>query len=409
MSTPTDGLLYSADEDELRAAVRDVLADKAPWTAVLARVESDEPCDTALWRTLGAEVGCSGLLIGEEYGGAGASLLEAAVVAEELGRAVAPVPFLGSAVTATVLLATLGELGTADAELMAHRPGHTAPTDAQPTATSLAETQELLRGLASGAVTAALAVPFSTPPGAGFPASVSAHGGRLTGRVTSVADALVADVLLVPAGGALYAVDRGDAGLDAVVSLDMTRVLADLTLDAAAARLLATGAAAETALRRALTAGAAVLASEQLGLAEQCLATTVEYVKTRHQFGRAVGSYQGLKHRLAQLWVQVTQARAVARYAAARAAGDDAEAAIAVAVAQAHCSTVAVLAAEECVQMHGGIGFTWEHPAHLYLKRAKSSALAHGGAAHHRAALGALVGLPAAGVGSGENLVLFEG
>jgi alkylation response protein AidB-like acyl-CoA dehydrogenase len=174
-----------------------------------------------------------------------------------------------------------------------------------------------------------------------------------------------------------------------VTSLDMTRVLCDVELEDAPGRPLAVG---YSALDEALTTAAALLASEQLGLAERCLAVTAEYVKTRHQFGRAIGSYQGLKHRLAQLWVQIAQARAVARHAAST-TGD--ERAIAVAVAQAHCSAVAVLAAEECVQMHGGIGFTWEHPAHLYLKRAKSSSLAFGTAARHRSRLAELVGLPA--------------
>ncbi len=146
---------------------------------------------------------------------------------------------------------------------------------------------------------------------------------------------------------------------------------------------------------RPLTVGAAILASEQLGVAQWCLDTTVDYLKTRHQFGRPVGSFQGLKHRLAELWVAVTQARAVARNAAGCVAEGDPDAPIAVAVAQAHCSGVAVRAAEECVQMHGGIGFTWEHPAHLYLKRAKSDAIALGTPDRHRATLARLVDLPA--------------
>jgi len=164
----------------------------------------------------------------------------------------------------------------------------------------------------------------------------------------------------------------------------------------------------------ALTTGAALLASEQVGLAQWCLDTTVEYLKTRYQFGRQVGSFQALKHRLADLWTRITQARAVARYAAARAA-DAADAAvpgasvdaersvdaqreeaIAAALAQAYCSDAAVLAAEECVQLHGGIGFTWEHPAHLYLKRAKSSAIALGTPDRQRAALARMVDVPAA-------------
>jgi alkylation response protein AidB-like acyl-CoA dehydrogenase len=171
----------------------------------------------------------------------------------------------------------------------------------------------------------------------------------------------------------------------------MTRQLCDLELAGAPARLVAEGTAA---VRAGLLTGAALLASEQLGLAERCLEITVDHLKTRHQFGRPIGSFQGLKHRLADLWVAITQARAVARYAAGCVAAGDPDTAVAVAVAQAHCSVVAVRAAEECVQMHGGIGFTWEHPAHLYLKRAKSSAIALGSPDRHRAALAALVDLP---------------
>jgi alkylation response protein AidB-like acyl-CoA dehydrogenase len=180
---------------------------------------------------------------------------------------------------------------------------------------------------------------------------------------------------------------------------------------------LADGAEAADVLTAALTAGAAVLASEQLGVAERCLELTLEYVQDRHQFGRAIGSYQAIKHRLADLWVGITQARAVARYAVdclaaagERAAGGadahgslassltagDPDTEIAAAVAQAHCGPIAVRAAEECVQLHGGIGFTWEHPAHLYLKRAKADALAFGTARAHRARLGTLVDLPPA-------------
>jgi alkylation response protein AidB-like acyl-CoA dehydrogenase len=140
----------------------------------------------------------------------------------------------------------------------------------------------------------------------------------------------------------------------------------------------------------ALTAGSVLLAAEQLGVAEWCLETTVAYVKERHQFGRPVGSFQAVKHRLAQLWVQVTQARAVARYAAGCLAAGDPDTTVAAHLAQAHCGPLAVRAAEECVQLHGGIGFTWEHPAHLYLKRAKTDAIALGTAAHHRASLARL-------------------
>jgi len=353
-------LLYSDVEDELRAAVRKVLADRSPWQAVLARVEGAEPYDTGLWRTLAAEVGCAGLPVPQERGGAGAGWREAAVVAEEFGRAVAPVPWLGCAQVTAALLAC--------------------------------EDTALLGQVCAGELVAAFAVPLSTPLGAPPPAGVRADGDTITGTVTSVADALSADVLLVPTPDGLWQVSAADARLAAVTSLDLTRPLADISFDSAPATRLA---GVERAWTASLTAGAVLLAAEQLGLAEWCLQTTVAYVKQRHQFGRAIGSFQAVKHRLAQLWVEVTQARAVARYAATCLTTDDPDTTVAAHLAQAHCGQVAVRAAEECVQLHGGIGFTWEHPAHLYLKRAKSDAIAFGTAAWHRAELGDILDLPA--------------
>ena len=180
-----------------------------------------------------------------------------------------------------------------------------------------------------------------------------------------------------------------------VVSLDMTRQLCDISLDDAEGRPVAVGAAAEAAVNAGLAAGAAVLAAEQLGLAQRCLDMTVAYVQERRQFARPIGSFQALKHRLADLWTTITLARAASRYAAACLADGDPDAPVAVALAKSACCEAAVLAAQECVQLHGGIGFTWEHPAHLYLKRAKAASLAFGTPGAHRAALAALVDLPA--------------
>ncbi len=170
-----------------------------------------------------------------------------------------------------------------------------------------------------------------------------------------------------------------------------------------AARPLASGPDADRAVAAALAAGAAMLASEQLGVAERCLEMTVAYLKERYQFARPVGSFQALKHRAADLWVAISQARAAARYAAACLADDDPDAPVAVALAKAACGDAATLAARECVQLHGGIGFTWEHPAHLYLKRATSSSIAFGTPDWHRAALASLAGLPPAPAGAGPR------
>ena len=374
------GLLYSDAERELSAALRSLLTSRCDTKSVLARTESEQTYDSGLWRAVAADLGCAGLLIPEADGGAGASFREAAAAAEELGRAVAPVPYLGSAVVATTALLALRQ-------------------------------DELLAGLASGEVTAALAVDYATPPGAAFPLGVRVAGPRpgdtaggvtrLRGTVSGVADALPADVLLVPADGVpagLYAVDPRAGGVRRVpvTSLDMTRQLCDLELADAPARPVASGEDAARAMSAALAAGAGLLASEQVGVAEKCLEMAVSYVKERRQFARPVGSFQALKHRLADLWVSVAQARAAARYAAACLAGSDPDAPVAVALAKAYCSEVAVRAAEECVQMHGGIAFTWEHPAHLYLKRAKSSAIGFGTPDAHRASLASLVNLPGA-------------
>ncbi|WP_371483972.1 acyl-CoA dehydrogenase family protein [Kitasatospora sp. NBC_00315] len=364
-------LLYSEVEEDLRSAVRAVLADRCPPQAVLARCEGPEPYDTGLWRVLAEEVGVAGLPVPEALGGAGASLRESAVVLEELGRACAPTAFLGSAVLATTVLLA----ADASAELTA---------------------------LAAGERTATLVVALPTAPEAPFPLGVRATGtGELTGTVAWVADTPAVGLLIVPADGpagpGLYAVEAAEATLTPRGSLDLTRPLADVCLTGAPGRLLIGPDRAEAVLRQALLTGAALLCSEQLGLAEWCLATTVAYLRERRQFGRVVGSFQALKHRLADLWLDIAGARAAARAAADALASGASDAAILVAVAASHCSDTAVRAAEEAVQLHGGIGMTWEHPVHLYLKRAKADQLALGTPGRHRAALAALVDLPAPG------------
>ncbi|MEU6804561.1 acyl-CoA dehydrogenase family protein [Streptomyces neyagawaensis] len=360
MSTQPD-LLYTEEEEALRAAVRDLLADHCDAAGVIARVETDAPHDTAAWKALAEGMGLAGLLVPEDRGGQGATHREAAVVLEELGRAVAPLPYLTSAVVATeALLACAAD--------------------------------DLLAELASGRRIGALAVALNVPAGGAYKV-VRFEGGALHGELTGIADAAVADVLLVPADdGGLYAVDASAATVTPQPSLDLTRPLATVALDGAPGRLLGD---AEPAVRRGLRAGAGLLASEQLGLADWTLTETVRYLKERKQFNRPVGGFQALKHRLAQLWLEVVNLRAAARNAAdALATGSD-DIDVAVAVAQAFAAPVAVHAAEEALQLHGGIGMTWEHPVHLYLKRAKADAIAYGTAGAHREALAELVDLRA--------------
>jgi alkylation response protein AidB-like acyl-CoA dehydrogenase len=358
-STQPD-LLYSEEEEALRAAVRDLLSDHCDPAGVIARVETDAPHDLALWKSLADGMGLAGLLVPEDKGGQGATHREVAVVLEELGRAVAPVPYLSSAVVATEALLACGA-------------------------------DDLLAELASGRKIGALAVALNIAPGGAYRA-VRHENGVLHGELTGIADAAVADVLLVPADdGGLYAVHANEVTVTPQVSLDLTRPLATVTLDGVQGRLLGD---AEAAVQRALRAAAGLLASEQLGVADWTLTETVRYLKDRKQFNRPVGGFQALKHRLAQLWLEVVNLRAAARNAAdALATGQDVD--VAVTVAQAYAAQVAVHAVEEALQLHAGIGMTWEHPIHLYLKRAKSDSIAFGTAGAHRAALAEQVDLRA--------------
>jgi alkylation response protein AidB-like acyl-CoA dehydrogenase len=406
-ATAATDLLYSDTERELAAALADLLATRAAPAEVLARTEKPETCDTELWRTVAADIGIAGLLIPEPLGGHGGSYRELAAAAEQFGASVAPIPYLGSAAVATAALLSAARSASVI-------PGETTPPVTPPHGGlrapqtprgPVSPAAALLRQLADGTTSAALAVDSATRPGGGFPAAVRVTGSdgaglaRLRGHIRGVADALPADVLLVPADGVpngLYLIEATAPGLHRtpVVSLDMTRQLCDVSLDDAPGRQVAVGAAAEAAVDAGLAAGATVLAAEQLGLAQRCLDMTVAYVKERRQFARQVGSFQALKHRLADLWTTIALARAASRYAAACLAADDPDAPVAVALAKSACCDAAVTAAQECVQLHGGIGFTWEHPAHLYLKRAKAASLTFGTPGAHRDALAALVNLP---------------
>ncbi|WP_107504360.1 acyl-CoA dehydrogenase family protein, partial [Streptomyces sp. st170] len=305
----TPDLLYSQDEEDLRSAVRALLADRADAPTVIAATESDTPYDPRLWSSLAGDIGAAGLLVPEKLGGQGASHREAAVVLEELGRSVAPAPYLTSSVVATETLLALG-------------------TEDGPAAVLLGE-------LASGARTAVLAVPFATSPAGAGPVLAGPDG-----TVRGIADAAAADVLLVPTAEGLYAVETSGPGVavEALVPLDLTRPLAAVTLTGATGTLLADVDAGATAVRRGLLAGAGLLASEQLGIAEWCLTETVRHTRERHQFNRPVGSFQALKHRMAQLWLEVVSARAAARNAADALATGSPDAPLAVAVAQAYCS-----------------------------------------------------------------------
>ncbi|WP_066363274.1 acyl-CoA dehydrogenase family protein [Herbidospora mongoliensis] len=382
-------LLYTEVEEELRTAVRDLLADKAPVAA--------EGENAAAWNGLARDIGVAGLLVPEDLGGAGASAREVAVVLEELGRAGTPTPFLTSSVLATrvlldagypdISLLAAGEVTAALCVSLAASPYRDI---------SVGVLDEGVAGRESGAggLQAGAAPERATGVLHAGAAAERVTGvlqaGVVSGRFTGVAGAVGADLFVVPLdGGRVAVVGRDHARVEPVVSLDVTRPLAVVTVDRAPAVVL--GGAS---VRDALLFAGGLMASEQVGVAEWCLTTTVAYLKERRQFARPVGSFQALKHRLADLWLEVAGARAAARNAADRLASG-ADARVAVAVAAAHCGDVAVCAAEEALQLHGGIGMTWEHPIHLYLKRAKADAIAFGTPGAHRNALGPLVGLPA--------------
>ncbi|MEH1126413.1 acyl-CoA dehydrogenase family protein [Micromonospora sp. CPCC 206061] len=281
------------------------------------------------WPRLCGEIGAAGLAVPERFGGAGASLVEAHLVLEELGRGLTPSPFLGSAVLAAqALLAT-------DADAACAR---------------------LLPGIADGSRIAALVLD---------PGATVTRGNRLHGTVHHVLDGDSADVLLVAVSNGLYEVDTGVVSRTHTPALDLTRRLATVELRGAPGRLL--GPCQPDLLR---DIAAVALSAEQVGAASRALELTVEYTKTRVQFGRPIGAFQALQHRLADLYVLVESARS-ASYAAVDAivavAPDRAELA---AVAAVHCTETLERVAAEMIQMHGGIGITWEHDAHRYFKRA---------------------------------------
>ncbi|MDQ3053018.1 MAG: acyl-CoA/acyl-ACP dehydrogenase [Actinomycetota bacterium] len=368
-------LVINEDQEALRTAVRDLLSDHASWASVLARAETDAPYDISLWERLSHDLGVTGLLIPEEFGGAGGNARDLAVISEQLGAFVAPVPFLGSAVLATAALVAVRS---------------------EPVAS------ELLRRLAGGETTATLGISATTVPGGVLSTTVQSVGGLLTGTVTPVVDLAAAEHIIVltwdEGEPALYAIapDAATAVVSAITPLDLTRPIGGLELAAAPGRLIVRGDPALAAVATALVTGAAMLAAEQIGVAQWALDTTVAYLKDRHQFGRPIGSFQALKHRMAQVWRRVGLARAAALAAADALAGesDPDEIARVVAVAASYCSETSVFATEEMIQLHGGIGMTWEHPAHLYLGRAKADELILGAPDQHRTRLADLVGLP---------------
>jgi alkylation response protein AidB-like acyl-CoA dehydrogenase len=360
----------------LRDAVRALLTRRSDPAAARAAASSPRGYDAELWKVLCEQIGVAALAIPEEYGGVEASLLETQVVQEELGRTLTPAPLLGSAVLAAQAVLASGD------------------TDA---------CRRLLPGIADGSRIAS--VLWAGPAGhwdvddtACSAVPHSAGSWALNGKAHHVLDGDLADVLLVAArtddGVGLFELDPQQPGVrrEHTSTMDATRRLASVRLAGATGRRI--GGDARPALRRARDAACAALAGEQVGAAARCLELTVEYTKARVQFDRPIGSFQALKHRMADLYVLVETSRSAAYAAAHAAVADDGDAlAMRAAVAKTYCSEALCRVAGEMIQLHGGIAITWEHDAHLYFKRSHGSAQLFGQPREHVARLAPLVGL----------------
>jgi alkylation response protein AidB-like acyl-CoA dehydrogenase len=367
---------FSEEQEELGRTVRAFLTHTSPETETRRLMETPEGFDRALWRRMGTELGLQGLAVPEEYGGAGCGPVEVGVVMEEMGRALLCAPFLSSAVLATTTL-----LRCAD-------------EDAR---------KRLLPGLASGELVGTLALTEDSArwdaAGVELTALESNGSWLLSGHKTFVLDGATADVVLTVArtgdGIGVFWVDGDATGLTRtpLPTMDPTRRQARLDYQDVAATRLRTHGDGWDLVVQVLDRAAVALAAEQVGVASRALDMAVDYAKVRHQFGRPIGSFQAVKHLLADVLLEVESARAAAHYALLASENEDPELPAVASLAKAFCSDACVQAAQENIQVHGGIGFTWEHPAHLYLKRAKTSQLLFGDPAHHRELLARRIGM----------------
>ena len=367
---------FSDEQEELGRTVRAFLTHTSPETETRRLMETPEGFDRALWRRMGSELGLQGLAVPEEYGGAGCGPVEVGVVMEEMGRALLCAPFLSSAVLATTTL-----LRCAD-------------EDAR---------KRLLPGLASGELVGTLALTEDAArwdaAGVRLTARESNGSWLLNGHKMFVLDGATADVVLTVArtgdGIGVFCVDGDATGLTRapLPTMDPTRRQARLDYQDVPATRLRTHGDGWDLVSEVLDRAAVALAAEQVGVASRALDMAVEYAKVRHQFGRPIGSFQAVKHLLADVLLEVESARAAAHYALLASENEDPELPAVASLAKAFCSDACVQATEENIQVHGGIGFTWEHPAHLYLKRAKTSQLLFGDPAYHRELLARRIGM----------------
>lgn len=360
--------VFSSEQAQLRDAVRKFSADNFGEAKARVTMESEPRYDRKVWQRLGSELGVLGLSVPEGDGGVGGTLVDQAIAVEELGATLATGPLFGTVFLAIPALVAASAGPVRD---------------------------ELLGALVEGTRTAAFAVPDRA--GAFDIAAVTVTGtDALTGTIDRVVDG-DADELLVaatgPEGVALYAIDAAGPGVrrTPLGTLDLTRPQATVELTDAPARLVAGPDEAERVITHALQVGSTLLAAEQIGAAQHLLDLSVEYAKSRLQFGRPIGSFQAVKHRLAEGMVDLEHARS-ATYHAVWAIGDGSDdPALAASIAQALASTAFSRIATDTIQVHGGIGFTWEHQAHLYFKRATTDAALLGSAEAHRNRVAELV------------------
>lgn len=364
------------EQQQLRAMLRDLLTARATSERVREVMQTDRGVDDTVWKELG-ELGLLGLTIPEEYGGAGSSFVELALMLEEAGKRLLPVPLLSSAVLGTTVL-------------------QSAASDAQK--------QRWLPEVATGATRLALAhldERGRMPADPGVHATRDGDGWTLHGTAGYVIDGHTADLVLTAAtsddGLVLFAVPGDVVGLsrEALPALDLTRPLATLHYEGVRVDGDAQLAGdVVTALHDGLAAGVVAIACEQVGGSQQVLEMTTAYARERIQFGRKIGSFQAVKHRLAEGLVKLEAARSAALHAArVVAAADKDELAIAAPMAKSLCSEVYEAITADSIQLHGGIGFTWEHDVHLYFKRAKATKLLLGDPHLHRRLLGDVLGL----------------
>ena len=367
---------FSEEQEELRKSVRRFLEDKSPEVEVRRLMETESGYDESVWAQMGQQLGLQGLAVPEEFGGSGYSYVELIVVLEEMGRALLCAPYFS-----TVALAANALLSSSDDGAK----------------------KEYLPGIASGQTMATVA--FTEDSGrwdeAGITATAtrSGDGWTIDGHKMFVIDGHVANLILVAArtGDAvsLFAVDGGASGLTrtSLSTMDQTRKQARLEFASTPARLVGSEGQGWTILSKTLDLAAVALAAEQVGGAQKVLDMSVEYAKVRVQFGRPIGSFQAIKHKCADMLLEVESAKSAAYYAGWAAAEDNDELPVVASLAKAYCSDAYFHAAAENIQIHGGIGFTWEHPAHLYFKRAKSSELLFGDPTYHRELLAQRIGI----------------